>query len=389
MNKRRNHKQYEAATFFYFGAAGIISTFYYMFLQQKIGLNLSQIGTVTSFGAIFSLVFQPLIGCWFSKSRDKKKFILIYFMGLLLVFVGMMIVKADFIFFFAVLYGCLAIPMIGTYEIYIEAVCRQEKIKYSEIRKWGSIGMGTITLLGGSIITAFTFIGFHILGVVFIFLCMWIVGQYFITLYSEEKKTEVKILDLVSPRYIKPMYLVCFLGMGSYVGSDFAFTSYLTQICENIQTANQIFSISAGTKIFLEFLVFVIIGDVVERFKVKTVFLFIFIILCCRFALISTAVIPVVVFGDLLHCIIFPIFLTIIFDYLREIVDDRITAGCYSIISMLMFGLSNFIFPPILSWIEGRFGFQIMYLTDCVLAVSAFLIGMFMLPNKRKNIELN
>ena len=32
-----------AVTFLYFGTAGIISTFYYMFLQQKVGLDLAEI----------------------------------------------------------------------------------------------------------------------------------------------------------------------------------------------------------------------------------------------------------------------------------------------------------------------------------------------------------
>lgn len=57
--------QYKTVTFLYFGTAGIISTFYYMFLQQKVGLNLGMIGKVTAFGAVFSLASQP------DRDRDR------------------------------------------------------------------------------------------------------------------------------------------------------------------------------------------------------------------------------------------------------------------------------------------------------------------------------
>ena len=153
--------QYRTVTFLYFGTAGIISTFYYMFLQREVGLNLGMIGRVTAFGAVFSLASQPALGCLFSGTRKKKRFIRLYFLGLMAVLGAMTVVTERTVFLFAVLYGCLAIPMIGTYEI------------------------------------------------------------------------------LVGVKYIKPLYLVCFLGMGSYVGSDFAFSPYLTQLCENAETAGR------------------------------------------------------------------------------------------------------------------------------------------------------
>lgn len=369
-----------AVTFLYFGTAGIISTFYYMFLQQKVGLDLAEIGRVTSFGAIFSFAFQPVLGCRFSQSPDKKKFIRLYFVGLIAVLAGMILVNEGMIFLFAILYGCIAIPMIGTYEIYLEAVCQQEQIRYPRIRKWGSIGMGTITLLGGSIISGLSFTAFHLLGICFLVLCIMIVGRYFPKLGREEQQERVSLRDLVSPKHVKALYLICFLGMGSYVGSDFAFSTYLTELCDTVDSANRIFSFSAGTKIFLEFVFFMIVGKFVRKFRIKHIFLSVFLISLVRFALISTGVLPAVILGDLLHCIVFPVFLTIIFDYLHKMVDDRMTAACYSVISMLMFGLSNFVFPLVLSWIAERFGFQVMYITDCGIALVTFIMGWLSLP---------
>ena len=373
-----------AVTFFYFGTAGIISTFYYMFLQQKVGLELSEIGKVTSFGAVFSFAFQPFLGYRYSMSRDKKTFIRLYFLGLILVLTGMILVTEKIIFLFAVLYGCIALPMIGTYEIYLEEVCRQETIAYPRIRKWGSIGMGTVTLLGGSIISAFSFTGFDLLGIFFLIICIAAVSICFPVLHIRGGKEKTAFADMFSPRYIKPLYLVCFLGMGSYVGSDFAFSTYLTELCSTVEKANRIFSLSSGTKIFLEFVFFIIVGKFIRRFRIKRIFLSVFLISFFRFALIATGFVPAVVLGDLLHCIVFPVFLTVIFDYLHAIVDDRLTAGCYSIISMLMFGVSNLVFPLLLSWIEGQLGFRVMYVADCIFALTAAAAGWGMLPEAER-----
>lgn len=379
--------QYYLVTFFYFASAGIISTFYYMFLQQKVGLDLETIGKVTSFGAAFSLVFQPMLGCWFSGTEKKKRFIQVFFLGLMLVLVGMIVVTADKIFLLAVLYGCLAIPMIGTYEIYIEAVCRSEGMEYSRIRKWGSIGMGTITLMGGYIITDFSFQVFHVLGIVFLIICFITVGKKFAVIGGKEKQKKLNFKSLVSGKYIKPLYLVCFLGMGCYVGSDFAYSTYLTQICSTTEMANKLFSFSTGSKIFLEFVFFIFIGKAADKFCKKYLFLFVFVVSFLRFACIATGILPIVIVGDLLHCVVFPVFLTVIFQYLELLIEEKQISGCYSVISMLMFGLSNLVFPPILSEIAGKMGFQIMYLTDCVLTISALIIGGICLPNVVKKVD--
>lgn len=383
MDRRLKHSpvNFAAVTFFYFAAAGIISTYYYMFLQQKVGLDLSQIGKVTALGAVFSFASQPFLGYKYALSGDKKQFIRIYFGALIAVLAGMIIAREEIIFVFAVIYGCIALPMIGTYEIYLEEVCRRAKLRYPGIRKWGSIGMGTITLLGGSIISRVTFSGFDILGICFLLICIVLVSLYFPGLQKQEAKDKISFCDMLSPRYMKTLYFVCFLGMGSYVGSDFAFSTYLTGLCGDTGRANMLFSFSSGTKIFLEFILFMIVGKYVRRFRIKRVFLSVFLFSFLRFALISVGVIPVVVLGDLLHCIVFPLFLTVIFDYLHELTDDRVSSGCYSIISMLMFGLSNLVFPIFLSWVEQMAGFHSMYIADCFLALTAAVTGWLRLPD--------
>ena len=343
------------------------------------------IGKVTAFGAAFSLASQPVLGCMFSRLRKKKRFIMLYFLGLLAVLAAMTAVTADTVFFFAVLYGCLAIPMIGTYEIYLEAVCRQEQMGYARVRKWGSVGMGAVTVCGGYMISGLSFTAFHVFGMLLLLLCLGIVRKAFAEPRCCCGGQQVSFRKLAGAKYIKTLYLVCFLGMGSYVGSDFAYSAYLTQVCRDTVTAGQIFGVGTGSKIFLEFVFFMFVCKIVKKYRAKWMLLSVFVFSFMRFACIATGILPVVILGDLLHGVVFPVFLTVIFEYLAQIVDDSLTAGCYSVISMLMFGLSNLVFPPLLSVIAERMGFSVMYLADCALAAAAFVIGGCFLPDSGRN----
>ena len=53
-------KYYGITTFLIFGVFSILTTFYFPYLNQEIGLSLSEVGRVVSVGALFTL-FSPLI----------------------------------------------------------------------------------------------------------------------------------------------------------------------------------------------------------------------------------------------------------------------------------------------------------------------------------------
>ena len=71
-------KYYGITTFLTFGVFSILTTFYFPYLNQEIGLTLSEVGRIVSIGALFTLVSQPILSNRFSKSHNKNKFILFY-----------------------------------------------------------------------------------------------------------------------------------------------------------------------------------------------------------------------------------------------------------------------------------------------------------------------
>lgn len=382
-------KQYNIVTFLYFGVASILSTFYYPFLMQDVGLSLDEVSKVVAFGALFSIVSQPYLSHTFAKFRNKKTFVLIYLGLLAIVNFAMFFVSQTWIFGFAVLYGCFALPLVGTFEIYIEKISAVKGFEYSKVRKWGSIGLGSIALIGGSIIAIAGFPLLHAISLVFLALCAFLIFRTFDDIEEHVERKEHKKLNYrkaFSNKYVIVIFVMSFLGLGSYIGIDFAFSSYLTSMTGDPTTSNQIFSVSTGIKVFLEFATFTVLGVYFKEYNVKKAMIIVFIFTGLRFLCLSSGILPIVVIGDQFHGIAFPLFLVTVFKYLRQLLDDELVPGSYGIVSMLIFGISNFVYPPIFAAIQSYAGYRVMYGTNVGLSLITVLIGISMLPNLKENM---
>lgn len=373
-------KQYNLVTFLYFGVASVLSTFYYPFLTQDIGLSLDQVSKVVAFGALFSIVSQPYLSYLFSKFRNKKAFMLMYLSLLAIVNIAMLFMNQSWMYVFAVLYGCIALPLIGTYEIYIEKISAVKGFEYSKVRKWGSIGLGSIALIGGSLIALAGFPLLHGLSLVFLALCAWVIYRKFDSIEDQEKRKKLQYRKTFSNKQVLVIFAMSFLGLGSYIGIDFAFSPYLTSLTGDTTLSNQIFSVSTGFKVFLEFATFTVLGVYFKSYDVKKALILVFVITAIRFLCISTGTLPIVVIGDQLHGIAFPLFLVTVFKYLRQWVSEDLVPSCYGIVSMLIFGISNFVYPPLFASIQSSAGYTVMYGINVALSILTVLIGVLMLP---------
>ena len=155
--KEKNKFYYSLTTYINYGLISIVTTFYVPYLNQVVGLSLSEVGRVVSIGALFALISQQLLVSRFSVSNNKKKFVIIHLCALILMMILFMLASKFIIYIFAILYGSI-VQTVGTiYEVYVEGLAVKQRMEYSQIRKWGSIGFGCIVLLSGIIISKFGF----------------------------------------------------------------------------------------------------------------------------------------------------------------------------------------------------------------------------------------
>lgn len=382
-------KYYNMTTFLTIGIYSILTTFYFPYLNQEIGLSLVEVGQVVSIGALFTIIAQPLLSNRFSNSKNKNKFILTYLAIVFIAIVGLMFINKDLAIVFAPFYGLLLSPMVGVFEIYIEELSIKNGYEFSDIRKWGSIGFGFIVFISGIIINKFGYKTLHIIALAIILVIMAIIFFNFKeTLDRKEQKKNAKVLDLFRNKNLILLILVVFLGMGSYMGLDFAYSSYLVDIVGDFDKANNIYSYSISFRVVIEFFSFLIIAKYLSKANSKRCLIIALSIACIRLLLFSSGNLLLIVFGDQLHGILYGLYLTFIFKYLREILDESLIATSFAILSVLSTGGSNFIYPSIYSFMQQKFGYGGMYISGAILVFISIIILVIFLPkaNKQNNM---
>lgn len=381
--KKKIKSYYSLATYINYGMISILTTFYVPYLNQVVGLSLNEIGKVVSIGALFAIFSQSILVNKLSRSENKKKFIIIQLVAVIFMIVLLMYINKNTVYFFAILYG-LIIQTIGTvYEIYVEELCVKQKIEYSEIRKWGSIGFGCIVLLSGAIISKYGFRIVHLIGILMIGVTIFIIAMKFKNIESRNRRNTTKLIDILKNKNALILGGISLLAIGTYTAIEFAYSAYLVEIVGNTDLANSIYSKSIGMRVFIEFISFIFVGRFFRKGSPKKYLIISFSIGAIRILLFSTAYVPLVVLGDQLHGIMYACYLTFLFKYIRKIVDDELVAGTFSFVSVLGSAGANFIYPQMFSTIQGQFGYTVMYLVGFSIIVIALLISIKILPEKK------
>jgi OHS family lactose permease-like MFS transporter len=378
---------YSLSTFIHYGVTSIVTTFYVPYLNQYVGLSLSEVSKVVSIGALFAILSQQFLVGRFSSSESKKKFMILHQCGLISMIVFLMFVNRNMIYFYAVLYG-LIIQTIGTiYDVYIEGLCVKQKMEYSQIRKWGSIGFGVIVLFSGTIISEYGFRTMHILGIIMACIVILIIILKFRNIESKEQNNTIRLSHMLKNKNSIILGFTSILIIGVYNAIEFAYSTYLIEITGNTALANSIYSKSIFFRVFIEFISFMLVGRFFKGRNPKKYLIVSFLIAAVRILLFSTGYIPLIVLGDQMHGLMYACYLTFLFKYIREVVKDELVAGTYAFVTVLGSAGANFVYPQIFSMIQGKFGYTVMYIIGFSIILISSLIAAKILPDSKQKIK--
>lgn len=378
---------YSLATFIHYGVISIVLTFYVPYLNQYVGLSLSEVSKVVSIGALFAILSQQFLVGKFSSSESKKKFMIIHLCGLICMIVFLMFVNKNMIYFYAILYG-LIIQTVGTiYDVYIEGLCSKQKLEYSQIRKWGSIGFGLIVLFSGTIISQYGFRTMHLLGIIMGCMVVLIIILKFRNIESKGQKNTIKLSYILKNKNSIILGFTSILIIGVYNAIEFAYSTYLIEITGNVSLANSIYSKSIFFRVFIEFISFMLVGRIFKGKNPKKYLILAFFIAATRILLFSTGYVPLIVLGDQMHGLMYACYLTFLFKYIREVVKDELVGGTYAFVTVLGSAGANFVYPQIFSMIQGKFGYTVMYLIGFSIILVGSLISAKVLPDSKLEIK--
>ena len=380
-------KIYSLSTFLILGFFSIVTTFYFPYLNQQIGLSLLEVGKVVSVGALFTLIGQPLLTNFYSKSKSKKNFMLSYLVFVFATIIFLMSININNAFIYAPFHGIILGSFAGIFEIYIEEISTRSNYEFSDVRKWGSIGYGFIVFFGGLIITSLSYKYLHYFALFIVLLLMILIKFKFIDFKAENKhrKSSTKIIDVLKNKKVIFLIIIIFLGMGSYMGLDFAYSPYLLSILGDADKANTIYSNSITFRVLIEFFSFLVVSKYINRINSKKALIFALVVASIRILMFSTGSVTLIVIGDQLHGVMYGVYLSFLFKYLREILEDKLVPISFALLSVLSTGGSNFIYPSIYTKIELLFGYTGMYVFAFLLVIISVILFVILLPNKITN----
>lgn len=379
---------YSLSTFIHYGVISIVTAFYVPYLNQYVGLSLSEVSKVVSIGALFSILSQQFIVGRFSVSENRKKFMIIHLCGLIFMIIFLMFVSKNMTYFYAILYG-LIIQTVGIiYDVYIEGLCVKQKIEYSQIRKWGSIGFGVIVLISGAIISEYGFRTMHLLGIMMACIVVLIIIVKFRNIESKEQKKNIKLSYILKNKNSIILGFTSILIIGIYNAIEFAYSTYLIEITGNTALANSIYSKSIFFRVFIEFISFMLVGRFFRGENPKKYLIVSFLIASARILLFSTGYIPLIVLGDQLHGLMYAFYLIFLFKYIRDVVKDELVPGIYSFVTLLGSAGANFVYPQIFSTIQEKFGYTIMYIIGFSIILVSSLIAAKILPDSNQESKV-
>lgn len=384
--KEKNKFYYSLTTYITYGIISIVTTFYVPYLNQIVGLSLSEVGRVVSIGALFAVFSQQFLVSKFSITLNKKKFVMHHLCALVLMMLFFMFPQKLIIYFFAILYGSIVLTTGTIYEVYVEGLCVKQRMEYSQIRKWGSIGFGCVVLLCGVIISYFGFKTIYIMGIIMTSVIILIIAFKFENMESKKQREPIKLIEILKNKNSFILLLTSILIVGIYNSIEFAYSTYLIEITGNIELANSIYSKSIFFRVLVEFISFMLVGRFLKNKNPKKYLIISFFIASVRILLFSTGYVPLVILGDQLHGLMYGCYLTFLFKYIREVVEDRLVAGTYSIVAVMGSSGASFIYPQMFSAIQENFGYTTMYLAAFSGILIFTLISAKILPKYRKSI---
>ncbi len=209
-----------------------------------------------------------------------------------------------------------------------------------------------------------------------------IITMKFKNIESKAKKKTIKLSDILKNRNSIILGFTSILIVGVYNSIEFAYSTYLIEITGNTALANSIYSKSIFVRVFIEFISFMLVGRFLKDKNPKKYLIIAFLIGATRILLFSTGYIPLIVLGDQLHGVMYACYLTFLFKYIREVVNDELVAGTYAFVTVLGSAGANFVYPQIFSAIQGRFGYTSMYLMGFSIILICSLIASKILPNQ-------
>jgi OHS family lactose permease-like MFS transporter len=389
--------------YLYYFIWAVCTTFFSLWLTNKMGLTSTEAGFVFSAIAIASMCLQPFFGI-VSDKLDLKKNLMWVFIVLLIFIAPFFVYVFPFLLdkniFFGAIIGGAYLGLCfnggcGAIEAYIEKVSRVKSFEYGQVRMFGSLGAATAVFITGRLFSTDPDLVYWISSLAAIVLAI-VFAFTKINSNKEVKKAEIQeatskksILETFKNR--KFWFLIVYVvGVGCvYEVFDQQFPVYFTQFFSSPSEGAGVFGNLLTIQTFMEACVMILAPFFINKIGAKNALIYCGCIMSLR--IIGSGLVDgtvEIIFLKLMHALEVPILLVAIFKYINEHFHAELSATIYLIAFQFSKQLGATFLSTIAGYMYDTYGFKDAYLFLGFVALSFTIISVFTLsggPKIRKN----
>ena len=381
-NKRTYHLVIGSQYFLYFGVLGIFLPFFNLYCYH-LGFSGFRIGILSAVRSVALVLFPLVWGALADRLNARRPiYILCCFCSTLIWMLYLFTVDFWPMLAITIFYGIFFSPIISFLEAFTMDILGKQKKSYGRIRVWGSISFIVVVLVLGKIIDLYS-VEMIVVLILAGSLMLAVISTQVPSLQIAKKKQLSGGAKSLLDRHVIVFLFCAFLMLVSH-GAYYGFFSIHL---ENLGFGSTFIGLAWALATVSEILVMLRSDQIFNRFSIKTVLIFSFMVAALRwFILFFVQSAAAILLAQVLHAVTYGTFHIASILYIDHLAPDKAKTLGQAVNNAISYGLGlmvGFFFNGYLYEISGSFA---LFMISSLIALSGGLIfwGFCLIDRRRQ-----
>jgi OHS family lactose permease-like MFS transporter len=387
----------------FFASWGIWWSFFAIWLEEVIGLQGAELGTVYSVNSLATLVLMFLYGTMQDRLGIKRHLTIIIGVvaagvGPFVIFVYEPLLKNQFMV--GVVVGAIVLSAgfmagVGLMEAMAERLSRRYDFEYGQARMWGSFGYAMVALMAGFLFTVSPHLNFWAgtgFGIALLLIqLLWKSPKTVADVPSAVEATQPGLREMVGLLRMPTLWVVIGFVLFSWtfytVFDQQMFPQWYTSLFETKEQGQQVYGFLNSVQVFAEAAMMGVVPLVMRKVGVRTTLLMGVTVMFVRILGCALLVDPIAVSAvKMLHALEVPLFILPVFRYFTLHFNPALSATLYMVGFQIAAQVGNVIMSTPLGALRDQLGYQPTFFVIAATVLAAGIYAFFMLKKDDQDV---
>lgn len=387
----------------FFASWGIWWSFFAIWLEQVIGLQGAQIGTVYSVNSLATLILMFFYGTMQDRLGIKRHLtilvgIIAAAVGPFMIFVYEPLLKSQFtlgLILGAIVLSAGFMAGVGLMEAVAERLSRRYGFEYGQARMWGSFGYAMVALVAGFLFTINPHLNFWAgtgFGIALLLIqLLWKSPKTTADGSSAADTTQPGLAEMVGLLKMPSLWLIIVFVLFSWtfytVFDQQMFPQFYISLFETPERGQQVYGILNSVQVFAEAAMMGVVPLIMRKVGVRTTLLLGVTVMFLRITGCALLTDPIAVSAvKMFHALEVPLFILPIFRYFTLHFNPLLSATLYMVGFQISAQIGNVIMSTPLGALRDQIGYQPTFLVIAGTVLAAGIYAFFTLKKDDQEV---